>query len=139
VCARPRQARPACVGFQNPASALSYAWLQKYGLPMDGTADGADADYSRMNNWQEWRAGTDLANGLSVLQMLVPTIGASGVTVTWQSVTNRSYYLQRSLDLSAQPPFMNVQSNIVGQAGTTSNTDTNAVGPGALFYRVGVQ
>ena len=125
--------------FQNPASTISYAWLQQFGLPMDGTADGADGDQDGMSNWQEWRAGTDPTNGVSVLQMLAPTNGALGVVVTWQSVTNRSYYLQRSLDLSVQPPFVNVQSNVVGQVGTTSYTDTNAVGPGPLFYRVGVQ
>ncbi len=71
--------------------------------------------------------------------MLSPTNGASGVTVTWQSVTNRSYYLERSVDLSAQPDFVNVQSNILGQAGTTSYTDTNVAGVGPCFYRVGVQ
>ena len=125
--------------FQNPASTISYAWLQQYGLPVDGTADTVDSDHDGMNNWQEWRAGTDPTNALSVLQMLAPTNGASGVTVAWQSVANRSYYLQRSLDLSAQPPFLNVQSNIVGQAGTTTYTDTNAAGTGPFFYRVGVQ
>jgi hypothetical protein len=125
--------------FQNPASTISYAWLQQFGFPMDGTADTLDSDRDGMNNWQEWRAGTDPTNGLSALQMLAPTNGASGVTVTWQSVTNRSYYLQRSLDLSAQPPFMNAQSNIVGQAGTTTFTDTSAIGAGPFFYRVGVQ
>ena len=92
-----------------------------------------------MNNWQEWRAGTDPTIAASVLQMLAPTDGVSGITVSWQSVTNRSYYLQRSLDLSTQAPFVNVQSNIVGQAGTTSYTDTNAAGVGPFFYRVGVQ
>ncbi len=125
--------------FQNPASTISYAWLQQYGLAMDGTADGADGDQDGMNNWQEWRAGTDPTNGVSVLQMLSPSNGASGVAVIWRSVTNRSYYLQRSPDLSAQPAFLNLQSNILGQAGITTYTDTNAAGPGPFFYRVGVQ
>jgi hypothetical protein len=125
--------------FQNPASTISYAWLKQYGLPMDGTADAADSDHDGLSNWQEWRAGTDPTNAVSVLQMLSPTNCASGLTVTWQSVTNRNYYLQRSLDLSAQPPFVNVRSNIVGQAGTTGYTDTGASGPGPFFYRVGVQ
>ena len=125
--------------FQNPASTISYVWLQQFGLPTDGTADTVDSDHDGMNNWQEWRAGTVPTNALSVLQLLSPTNGASGVTVTWQSVVNRNYYLQRSLDLLAQPPFVDVQSNIVGQAGTTSFTDTNAAGPGPFFYRVGVQ
>jgi hypothetical protein len=49
------------------------------------------------------------------------------------------YFLQRSDDLGATPPFVTVSSNVVGQAGTTSFTDTNNISASKSFYRVGVQ
>jgi hypothetical protein len=108
-------------------------------LGTDGSADYTDNDLDGMNNWQEWRAGTIPTNAASRLLMLNTQPGASNVVVTWQSVTNRSYYLQRAAVLTAQPVFAPLATNIVGQAGLTSYTDTNAVGLGPYFYRVGVQ
>jgi hypothetical protein len=123
--------------FQSPASQISYAWLQQHGYPPDGSADSADPDGDRMNNYQEWRARTDPANNTSLLKMFVPTLTLSGPTLTWQSQTNVNYFLQRAVNPGA--PFATIQSNIVGQSGTTSFNDTNSAGNNSFFYRVGVQ
>jgi hypothetical protein len=121
--------------FQNAFS----VWLQQYGLPTDGSANYVDSDGDGLNNWQEWIAGTNPTNASSVLKMLSPSNDVSGITIMWQSVTNRNYSLDRSSDLGAEPSFSTIVSNVIGQAGTTSYTDTNAVGNGPYFYRIGVQ
>jgi len=123
--------------YQTPASTLSYAWAQQYGLPTDGSADSTDTDGDGLNNWQEWKAGTVPTNAASVLQLASPTNSVSGMVVTWQSVSGITYYLQRSSDLAGG--FSSLVSNRVGQAGSTRYTDTSATNAGPYFYRVGVQ
>ena len=123
--------------YQNPASTISYAWLQQYGLATDGSADFADTDGNGMNNWQKWVAGLNPTNAASVLQVLSPVASGTNLVVTWQSVTNINYFLQRSSSL-APGSFQTIVTNIAGQAGTTSYADTNAPAPGPWFYRVGV-
>ncbi|HZR16966.1 MAG TPA: choice-of-anchor Q domain-containing protein, partial [Verrucomicrobiae bacterium] len=125
--------------FQNPLSLLSYAWLQSNGLSTDGSADFADPDCDGMNNWEEMLAGSNPTNASSCLRLLTPAVGQSGVTVTWQSVTNTVYFLERATEFGTSRAFSNVGSNIVGHLNTTSFLDTNAPGYGPIWYRVGVQ
>ena len=113
--------------------------MQQYSLLTDGSADYTDSDGDLMNNWPEWRAGTDPTNAVSVLRLLNPATGAPGVIVSWQSVSGRNYFLERGTHLGAQPAFLPLATDIVGQPGTTTFTDTNAVSAGPFFYRVGVQ
>jgi len=122
--------------FQTPASVISYAWLQHYGLPTDGSADYADPDGDGMNNWQEWRCGTDPTDPNSALRLFAPTPAISGALVSWQSVTSRSYTLERATNLAATPAFLMLAIGIPGQVSATSFTDSNAPGAGPYFYRV---
>jgi hypothetical protein len=127
--------------YQTPTSIISYAWLQQYDLAIDGSADYLDLDGTGMNNWQKWTAGLNPTNPASLLVMLPPVASSNpnGVTIIWQSVNDRTYYLQRCSVLNASPCFSSIQSNLVGQAGTTSFTDTSATNGNIYFYRVGIQ
>lgn len=127
--------------YQTPTSVISYAWLDQFGLPTDGSVDHVDLDGTGFNVYQDWIAGLNPTNSMSVLQMLPPTTTNSppGLVVIWQSVSGITYFLQSSTNLAAQPAFSTIQSNIVGQTGTTTYTDTTATNRGPYFYRVGVQ
>jgi hypothetical protein len=124
---------------QAPALLAFYLWLQNYGLPTAASALYVDSDNDGMNHWQEWICGTNPTNSLSVLKMLAPSDSTWGITVNWQSASNRTYFLQRSTNLLLQPAFSSVRSNIIGQTGTTSCADDTATNSGPYFYRVGVQ
>jgi len=74
---------------------------------------------------------------LSVLKLLTPQPETNGMLITWQSVSGHSYLLERATNVGGA--FSLLQSNLTGQTGTTSFTDTNAAAGGsAFFYRVGV-
>ncbi|MBN2507220.1 MAG: hypothetical protein JXQ71_11045 [Verrucomicrobia bacterium] len=121
---------------------ISYAWLHQFCLPTDGSADATDPDADGHSTWQEWRCLTDPTNALSVLRLLSASsdgIPQSGITLTWQSVAGMNYVVECSTNLGATPCFMPAATDVPGQAGTTTYTDTNAVGAGPFFYRIGVQ
>lgn len=124
--------------FQPGVSSVFIGWLQGYGLPTDGSADYADPDGDGMNNWQEWRAGTDPTNSASALRLLSPARSGTKVVLTWQSVSGINYFLQRSTNLGSVGSFSSLATNVLGAWDTTSFIDTNAANSSPLFYRVGV-
>jgi hypothetical protein len=123
--------------FQPGVSGGFIGYLQQYGLSTDGSADFADSDGDGADNWQEWIAGTDPTNAFSALRLLAPLAVGTNVIVTWQSIAGVSYFLESSSS-SAPLAFAPLATNIPGQPGTTSFTDTNIVSSEARFYRVGV-
>lgn len=119
--------------------------IQYFGHPTGQAGDLSlaqnDADGDGMSNQQEYLAGTDPTNPLSALRMTTVAVIKPGpeLDVSWNSVSNKIYFLQRSTSLAALPASPVLQSNIVGQAGTTIYKDMTASGTGPYFYRVGVQ
>ena len=75
-------------------------------------------------------------NALSALKLLPPQPATNGTLVLWQSVLGQSYSVERATNASG--PFSLLQSNIPGQAGTTSVTDTNPANGNPILYRVAV-
>jgi hypothetical protein len=125
--------------FQTPASAISYAWLQQYGLATDGSADALDTDGDGMNNWQEWRAGTDPTDPSSVLRISSISATGSVATLRWQSVSGIPYTLEFSTNLLPHPAFLPAVSNIAGIGATIACPYTNPAGSQQVFFRLRVQ
>jgi hypothetical protein len=116
-----------------------HAWLAQHGLPADGSADYLDTDGDGMNNWQEWRAGTNPTNAASALRIISVQPTGTNVALTWQSVLGIGYFVHRGNDL-VSPGLTNViGTNIAGQALSTSFLDTNSPNGSRSFFRVGVQ
>jgi hypothetical protein len=86
-----------------------------------------------------YRVGTGSTNAPSPMLLQPPLLVPATVTLTWSSVTNRAYFIQRAATLAPTPAFYQIQTNIPGLPNTTSFTDTNPPPAGPAYYRVGVQ
>jgi hypothetical protein len=69
--------------FQSPASTISYAWLQRYGLPINALTDTADPDGDGVDNYHEWLAGSDPTNPFSFPPLLTLIPYGANVILTW--------------------------------------------------------
>jgi hypothetical protein len=125
---------------QSPALLALFMWFQSNGISTHASSLYADLDHDGMNNVQEWIAGTDLTNASSNLrvQSLSLSNSPARAKLTWTSVTNRAYFIERSTNLNSRS-FSIIKANIAGLLQTTSFTDSNPPPTSRAFYRVGVQ
>lgn len=98
----------------------------------------ADADGDGRTNYEEYLAGTDPQNANSRLTVrsFAPLPGG-GLTLTWDTVTGKTYSVQRSTSL-APNQWTILQSNLNGDGATKSFSDTNPGTATHLFYRIAV-
>ncbi len=99
------------------------------------SVSNADADGDGMNNWQEYVAGTDPTDPKSCLPLTAAQAQSQTRSITWPSVTGKTYIIQRSTLLF--PPHWTSVSTNTG-TGTTMEFD-DATGGNTYFYRVQVQ
>jgi hypothetical protein len=115
---------------------LPIAWLlQNFGTT--NVNANADADGDGMSNAQEYQAGTDPNNASSKLKITAYTFahGGTNAALTWNSVTTRYYYLQKTINLNSNVWTDSGLGLVIPAGSSTSRnfTDTNAP---IRFYRV---
>ena len=118
--------------YQGPGSLVSYAWLQQYGLPTDGSADYLDSDHDGMNNWQEYLADTSPVDASDYLYITNFTRSGTYNTLWWTSKPTRLYQVERSAAFDAASPWETALTNSV--PGWNTVRFDNA-GP-QYFYRI---
>jgi hypothetical protein len=124
--------------YQGGGSAISYAWLQQYGLPTDGSVDHAHSDLDGQDNWHEWRADTNPTNATSCFRLTIVS-NTPPVAVTLSSSAARLYTLLSCTNLTPSAVWTPVpgQSEMPGSGGVLTFSDSNP--PAPAFYRVSVR
>ncbi len=110
------------------------SWAIQYGFnPLDPSVANADPDGDGLSNLQEFLAGTDPTNSASIMRITNITRAGNVNTITWQSVSGKTYHLQSTDTLAGT--FTDVAGpDITASGASTSTTDTTAVT--GRFYRV---
>ena len=123
---------------QGAGSVISYAWLQQYGLPTDGSADFTDPDHDGIDNWHEWLASTDPTNRASSVRLTIKP-SAPPVEVTFFSSASNLYTLHCCTNLTPSSVWTPVpgQTDVPGSGAVLTLTATNP--PAPAFYRVSVR
>ena len=113
---------------------LADNWERQYGLATNNAADALlDPDGDGRSNWQEYVAGTNPTNRLSVLR-LEAVQASNGLWLSFQAVSNRTYTLQ-SLDRLGTANW----SNLFQFPAQPQTLPTNLFDPSltpARFYRL---
>lgn len=111
---------------------MPIAW-QILNFDAAGASPMDDPDEDGMSNLDEYLAGTGPMSSRDVLRIIDMSKGRGSVTLTWQSVLNRNYFIQYADSLNG--PWLNSTIKpIVPESAITSGEV--GVGENARFFRV---
>jgi alpha-tubulin suppressor-like RCC1 family protein len=117
-------------------------WLAQYGLTNFNDDAVRDLDGDGLLNWQEWLAGSDPSDILSVFGMTGASLAAGqNIVLRWPSISDRVYDVSWTTNLLAgQNAFALLAGATNLPATPPENICTTAVqNAGPWFYRIGVR
>jgi len=125
-------------------------WMTQYfghatGQAGDKSRGEDDADGDGMSNYAEWRAGTDPHDVRSFLVVQdVASLGTNtlsgGFLLSWGSISNKFYTIDRATDLVNGIGFAPIQQHIVATPLVNTYQDTSVTtNAGPFFYRIEVE
>ena len=124
------------------ASRIPLDWLLQYGLPGDGTAERIDSDGDGMNNWAEYRCGTDPKDPASCLRLAATMeknqAGEPVLVLRWPSVNGKLYRIERLANLGLNLPEV-IRAQILAQPPVNQESMPLPGTAGIGFYRIGVE
>ena len=110
-------------------------WEQRYFG--DNANPAADSDQDGLNNYGEYRAGTNPTNAASAFAFInVIHDHQPGLLLQWASVSNHSYSVVRSVDLLGA--YLVIQSNVPATPPANAFRDSNGL-PARAFYKLLVE
>ena len=114
-------------------------WEQDYfgSISVSAGEAGDDWDSDSYSDYDEWLAGTSPTDGSSFFWLSIDTpIGtANEITITWPSLSDRTYTIEARGDL-VDGTWAPLMTDIAGESPTTSRTFS--IEPPAMFFRVRV-
>jgi hypothetical protein len=135
-------AAPDIGAFEYPftGSGMPADWLMTHSLFTDGTSDYSDDDCDGINNYGEWRSGTDPRSAGSCLRLTrSSSIPGSGLVLQWASVDGKRYRVTRSTNLMSGSFPVALYTNQLGVAPLNTVTDSTVSGNGPWLYRIGLE
>jgi hypothetical protein len=110
-------------------------WLAQFGLATDDAAALADQDGDGMAAWQEYIAGTNPTNQMSVLRITSIRAVPPDIILQWQSNTGRVYTVHWASNLMGG--FQALVPDVPWPGSAFTDSVHNATGQG--FYKIGAQ